>query len=357
MRAKPPWTRALVAAAAVCLVFLASCLVVPRERNAAPRPVGPADGVLSLAAPKQPRSSLVQGPEEAESLAPADKAASSEAGGKPQKKADRVKAQEREKAPPLILAFSSDPHYGSSRADADERRRILSSVTASRAAVFYLAGDITDFGTRSQWLDAASSIAAGLRGPAFASVMGNHDTYGNGKRWWNEYLNRDPAAMNGYFEHRWPGVRVIGLDLVSGLSGWNKRQESWFKERLGDARPGEILIVMAHAFFYSSGIEGWHDDPKAIARLCPLFVEYGVDLVVSGHNHYMELLEADGVKYAVVGAAGAAFDPPPTFVSPKSKWFLRGRRGWLEVETGNSLARPVMRFRGVDGEILLESEL
>jgi predicted phosphodiesterase len=355
MRANAPLARFLTAIAAVSLVIMGACTGVPKERNDAPSPVP--EAVLAPPAPKQARSSLVQDQEEAQSPAPANKAAAAEAGGKPEKKTDHIAVQEREKTAPLILAFSSDPHYGSARADVEERRRILVSVSASRASAFYLAGDITDFGTRSQWLDAASSIAAGLRGPAFASVMGNHDAYGNGKRWWNEYLNRDPSAANGYFEHRWPGVRVIGLDFVSGLSSWTERQEAWFKERLADTRPGETVIVVSHMYFYSSGIEGWHDDPKTIARLCPLFVRYGVDLVVSGHNHYMELLEADGVKYAVVGAAGAAFDPPPTFVSPKSKWFLRGRRGWLEVEAGKAGARPVMRFRGVDGEILLESEL
>jgi hypothetical protein len=355
MRAKAPRSRGLAAILAVSIAILGSCRGVPEAKKVAPRPVP--EAVLARPSPKQARSSQFQERTEAQSPAPADKASAGDAGRKPEKKADRATTQEREKEPSLILAFSSDPHYGSPRADAEERRRILASVSASGASAFYLAGDITDFGTRSQWLDAASSIDAGLRGPAFASVMGNHDSYGNGKRWWNEYLNRDPSAVNGYFEHRWPGLRVIGLDLISGLSGWNERQESWFKERLADTRPGETLIVLSHMFYYSSGIEGWHDDPKTIARLCPLFVRYGVDLVVSGHNHYMELLEAEGVKYAVVGAAGAAFDPVPTFVSPKSKWFLRGRHGWLEVEGGKAASRPVLRFRGVEGEILFETVL
>jgi len=375
--------RLIAVLAASCLAFLSSCPGTPRASTVAPQPVPPsvsravdeADSLaFNAAAPsdvKLAEEGRRDGAKERSDAAKPGLVDGIAADGTDDKR-DREKAKAEagaratstSAAPAsaalsasgrLILAFSGDAHYGSPRASAKERERMLASVSASGAAAFYLAGDVTDFGTRSQWMEAASSLSAGLKGMAFASVLGNHDVNGNGRRWWNEYLNRDPEARNGRFDHRWPGVRVIGIDFTGGAGGWSAETESWLRGRLASADPSELLVVVAHGFFYSSGIDGWRDDAALIERVRPLFASAGVDLVVSGHNHYMELLEADGTAYAVVGAAGAPFDPEPTWMSPRSLWFQRGKRGWLELESDGKGA--VIRFRGVDGATLHERRL
>ncbi len=383
--------RLITVLAVVCLTCLSSCPGTPKVTTAAPQPVPPSvsraadEGggfAFNAAAPSDAmpieegrldgakdrsdaaKPDLVDKMPAEERGSGADREKAKAASGAPASSAPSVSAEVHAElkvsyanavSGRLILAFSADAHYGSPRANARERERILASVSASGAAAFYLAGDLTDFGTRAQWMEAASSLSAGLKGMPFASVLGNHDVKGNGRRWWNEYLNRDPEARNGRFDHRWPGVRVIGIDFTGGAGGWSAETESWLRGKLASADPSELLVVVAHGFFYSSGIDGWRDDAALIERVRPLFASAGVDLVVSGHNHYMELLEADGTAYAVVGAAGAPFDPEPTWMSPRSAWFLRGMRGWLELESDKT--GDVIRFRGVDGTALHERRL
>ncbi len=257
---------------------------------------------------------------------------------------------------PLVLAFVGDTHYGALTSNPIQRSRLLNSIAASGCHGFYLLGDmVNESSKRGQWQDAAREMSIRLEGIPSASILGNHDEIGGGSAAWRRLLY--PALPEGrdYFIHRWPGARVIGLRLTGGIKGWNSRQEAWLRARLAEERGNNILIVLAHSFFYSSGIPGWHDDPEAIAALCPIFEEYGVDLVLSGHNHYMELLRAGGVAYALIGTGGGRPDPEPTFQSPASTWFLRKVFGWLEVTVENGEAR--LAFKDAEGRTLREESL
>lgn len=73
-------------------------------------------------------------------------------------------------------------------------------------------------------------------------------------------------------------------------------------------------------------------------------------MVVSGHNHHLELLEEGGVAYAVVGALGGKEAGPLERVSPASAWRNGTDHGYLLVEVrGESL---LLEFRGCDGRVL-----
>jgi hypothetical protein len=121
------------------------------------------------------------------------------------------------------------------------------------------------------------------------------------------------------------------------------------------------VVVLAHAFVLSSGyVDGdsgmpWYDQARLADILCPILERHRVDLVVSGHNHYMEYLERNGVAYAVVGALGGVPDPDPEYVSPHSKWFRRGMYGFLELAIlDGSLA---LTFRAANGDALFEKRI
>ena len=57
----------------------------------------------------------------------------------------------------------------------------------------------------------------------------------------------------------------------------------------------------------------WSSDTVVRDILHPLFVEYGVRLVLSGHVHAYERFEVDGVHYVIDGGGGALLYDPSEF--------------------------------------------
>jgi acid phosphatase type 7 len=111
---------------------------------------------------------------------------------------------------------------------------------------------------------------------------------------------------------------------------------------------------MSHGFYYASGstVHGWkwYDNPETIERLTPFFEKYGVDLVFSGHDHQMELLQNAGVTYIIAGSFGGAPDPTRTYTSPASLWYAAEKYGFADVTIKARQAR--ITFRDPDGREL-----
>ena len=124
-------------------------------------------------------------------------------------------------------------------------------------------------------------------------------------------------------------------------------QQEWFEREFARVPRDEWCIVMSHCFYYSSGRKiagwGWYDARDMIDTFAPLFEKYGVDLVFSGHDHHMELLEKDGVTYTVTGTLGGKLDPERTYTSPASRWYRSGQFGFLDVEVSGDNAKLTFR--------------
>ena len=52
---------------------------------------------------------------------------------------------------------------------------------------------------------------------------------------------------------------------------------------------------------------------------------------MSGHDHFFEYLEKDGVNYMVLGAMGGKLDDPLTYNSPFSKWVDNKVFGYVDL--------------------------
>ena len=75
--------------------------------------------------------------------------------------------------------------------------------------------------------------------------------------------------------------------------------------------------------------------------------KYGVDLHLSGHNHFFEFLEKDGVDYAIIGAMGGKLDEDLVYSSPYSKWLDNKNFGWLDMKVfKNNLELTVYKYDG-----------
>lgn len=131
-------------------------------------------------------------------------------------------------------------------------------------------------------------------GADLAAIVGNHDaghadeqmdTLGMPGRWWAQTLPGD--------------VLLLGLDSNS----IDDEGQYVFAERMLREATQRWKIVAIHESPYSAGYQGSNLEVRRV--FAPLFARYGVQLVLSGHDHdYQRSVPIDGVTYVVSGAGG-----------------------------------------------------
>jgi 3',5'-cyclic AMP phosphodiesterase CpdA len=130
-------------------------------------------------------------------------------------------------------------------------------------------------------------------GVKFYAAIGNHDTP-------NQRLYK-PFNMGGerfYSFKPKAGVRLFALDS----NYMSPEQLQWLEKELA-ASGSEWKICFFHHPLYSSG--GRHGSDTALRdQLEPLFVKYGVDVVLTGHDHFYERIKPQkGIHHFVVGGS------------------------------------------------------
>ncbi|GAB1458191.1 hypothetical protein MASR2M48_34990 [Spirochaetota bacterium] len=248
------------------------------------------------------------------------------------------------------VALSSDAHYGRDVSNATARSAILrrsqTEYEQGRLDAFFNLGDTVEMGMdASDWKEALTALNLDAPSLPFLMLMGNHDgLIGGGSRWRAAFApgsGKRGIPAGGLSASSWRmdsgPVHFIALDLLWGPEGFGTKEKDWLSMQLESIPSDEFIVVLSHCFFYSSGYidegtgKAWYDHEEMIRDVAPL-IEGKVDLVVSGHNHYMEWLETDGSAWAVVGVLGGIPDPEPSYVSPHSVWFKQGVFGRLILE-------------------------
>lgn len=180
---------------------------------------------------------------------------------------------------------------------------------------------------QTQYFDPlASASGLGQRTPVLVA-RGNHD-------------GGSPPALayhwlpeNGHWYAETIGrVRFVFMESNVVLP----EQDGYLRAELASpaAQNAEFLVVVSHHPPYTNLWDqpGWDGEPYVRDVWVPIFEEYGVDLVISGHAHCYERGARNGVTYTVVGGAGGALDT--VFIPP----------GWSFIE----VARPVHHFAIID---------
>jgi len=141
-------------------------------------------------------------------------------------------------------------------------------------------------------------FAAVLDGPTrLVAALGNHDVSTDGGA-------AELAALGQpgpWFSTVLGRVEVVVVD--SNRAG-DPAQLAWLEATLARPRPPAAgwRVVIQHHPPVSAGYHGSHD--PSVESLVPLYERYGVDLVLSGHDHdYQRSLPLHGVTYVVSGAA------------------------------------------------------
>jgi 3',5'-cyclic AMP phosphodiesterase CpdA len=150
------------------------------------------------------------------------------------------------------------------------------------------------------------------RGVELDAVLGNHDVmqgHAAGQvatldlpgRWW--------ARHDG-------DVLIVGLD--SARPG-DPDQRAWLERTLASATETWRIVLLHHPP-YSAGYQG--SSERVRRAFVPLFERYGVQLVLSGHDHdYQRSVPINGVTYVVTGgAAGTRRTGEADFTAVSFSW-------------------------------------
>jgi predicted phosphodiesterase len=256
--------------------------------------------------------------------------------------------------PYLRLAVSSDPHWGKEASSVENRSSILATVASGNYDALFILGDLTEMGIiESQMREAATDFARMAPRLPIRPLMGNHDAIVGGQDHYNGYFfPKTVSSASGspwYWRVDSGTTHIIALNLLWGTESFDSAQRTWLERELKSIPREETVIVMSHCYFWASGFPDsetgvpWYDHPETTAELPALFEANGVDLVISGHNHYMELLKKNGVSYAVIGTMGGKLDPVPSHVSPWSRWFKQGSFGFLDLSAFDGRLELIFR--------------
>lgn len=163
--------------------------------------------------------------------------------------------------------------------------------------------------------------------PFFPSP-GNHDIDSEGGQPYDRaFVWPIPRPGARYYTFRWGNVRFFALDSSSEEAGAELRradgpQYEWLVAALDSASREEGVdwtVAFMHHPIYShpTGLAGKGSDSRLQASLAPLFQRFGVDLVLTGHDHHYErsrpirdgqvVTPGCGPVYVVTGGGGGSF--------------------------------------------------
>jgi predicted MPP superfamily phosphohydrolase len=130
-------------------------------------------------------------------------------------------------------------------------------------------------------------------GVKFYASLGNHDDQNNRfYKLWNMGGER-------YYTYTKKNVRFFALDS----DYMDPKQLDWLKQHLEDATEDWKIAYFHHPLYSSAGRHGSETDLRLVLE--PLFVQYGVNAVFSGHDHVYERVKPQkGIYYFVSGSAG-----------------------------------------------------
>lgn len=238
------------------------------------------------------------------------------------------------------IAISSDPHWHNEKSNPQETQKILEKVGNRAYDAFFCLGDVSDYGDTKDGYEApVKAFNERLKGIPLFAMMGNHDALTAATDIFNTIFYGDKNHEQ-YYRMDYGDLHFIVLDLLWGAEDCDQKQINWLVEQLESIPQEEKVVVLSHAFFVSSGYVdedfgmNWFDNPLMMEKFCPIFEKYKVDLVISGHNHLMELLEKDGVTYAIIGAMGGKLDNIE-YKSPYSLWCNNEAFGFIDMYFGD----------------------
>ncbi len=179
----------------------------------------------------------------------------------------------------------------------------------------------------------------------FWPTIGNHDTDVDGGQAYLDYFTL-PGKERYYVVDLDP-IRMFALNSVAwyepdGVYA-DSPQGEWLRQELAKSQDRWNVVVFHHPPYSSDyrGSNTWMRWP---------FREWGVDVVLNGHNHAYERIELDGMPYLVNGLGGGARYGPGEVFAPGTQLYFWETHGALRGEATRQ--RLTFEFITRNGDVI-----
>ena len=189
--------------------------------------------------------------------------------------------------------------------------KVLAHVTQSSEFIVHT-GDVVEWSCyENQWTNMLHSNYSYLSTIPVMAISGNHETTyqaGNNETYkhFNNKLPTQPSTDKGYYySFVYGNVKFIMLN-TNRLTGTKLTddQYEWLISEL-ENNTATWTIVAMHNPMYSAGAYGSNSDRNQISvglktQLHNIFVEYGVDVVLQGHDHLISKTNSLGIDGGIL---------------------------------------------------------
>jgi hypothetical protein len=237
--------------------------------------------------------------------------------------------------------------YGDTRTNPGDHQQVAARMIATYNAdpacqtILLHSGDWVESNSESDWTNQFFNYGYGdlmqnFRRIPINGCMGNHEGGGS------VYVKYYPYPYVGarYWSFDYGPIHVAIVDQYTSYST-GSAQYNWLVNDLSSSTKTWKIIVL-HQPGWSAGTHG--NDGNVQNYIQPLCTQYGVQIVVGGHNHYYARAVVSGVQHITSGGGGA-----PLYSPAGGSYIVAQERTlhFCKVEiSGNSLTCTAIRPNG-----------
>ena len=189
----------------------------------------------------------------------------------------------------------------------------------------------------------------------FWPSLGNHDYYNQPERDASDYLNyfNYLPGNKRYYDLDYGAIHFFILDSEGG-GDYREAQKEWLQEALHQSNACyKIVVFNTPPYSTGTGNRGEGHGPNEDFRWP--FNEWGVDLVLSGHEHNYQEFIVNNVKYVINGLGGAGRYGYGTTNTSEYRYFAQ--HGAMKVTLSSDLKNLTSEFYAATDPIPISSEL
>ncbi len=210
--------------------------------------------------------------------------------------------------------------YGDTRTNADKHdevaERVMTDISQNNLKQTFImnSGDlVSDGDTESSWQDEFfnqqyTNISDLLANLPYMAAMGNHEGQGNLFAKYFPY----PMFQNNryYYSFDYGPAHITVIDEETNFST-GSTQYNWIVNDLSSSNKVWKIVIMHEPGWSAGG----HSNSTAVQNILqPLFEQYGVSFVITGHNHYYARATVNNIQHITTGGGGAPlYDPDSSY--------------------------------------------